>query len=176
MSKVTFRSKKPYFQLSYMDVFKVGFIAVPVVGGKPIRIMASLILTMQSVRSWVLRIQTAYTLGISLERERITMRLRWRMRMLLRGLELILHLEMIILLQSWRMVKSQQIQRVQYLSVKQLYISYTQQSTKEYPQRRGKHSPLTEEKSRTVILQMMRRRSRSLGIILRPEQIICLQR
>lgn len=40
---------------------------------------------------------------------------------------------------------------------------------KEYPQRRGKHSPLTEEKSRTVILQMMRRRSRSLGIILRPE-------
>ena len=33
MSKVTFRSKKPYFQLSYMDVFKVGFIAVPVVGG-----------------------------------------------------------------------------------------------------------------------------------------------
>ena len=52
---------------------------------------------------------------------------------------------------------------------KQPYISYTQQSTKEYLQRRGKHSPLTEEKSRTVILQMMRRRSRSLGIILRPE-------
>ena len=24
MSKVTFRSKQPYFQLSYMDVFKVG--------------------------------------------------------------------------------------------------------------------------------------------------------
>lgn len=62
-----------------------------------IRIMESLILTMQSVRSWVLRIQTAYTLGISLERERITMRLRWRMRMLLRVLELILHPEMIIL-------------------------------------------------------------------------------
>lgn len=40
---------------------------------------------------------------------------------------------------------------------------------KEYLQRRGKHSPLTEEKSRTVILQMMRRRSRSLEIILRPE-------
>lgn len=35
MSKVTFRSKQPYFQLSYMDVFKVGFITVPVVGGKP---------------------------------------------------------------------------------------------------------------------------------------------
>lgn len=32
MSKVTFRSKQPYFQLSYMDVFKVGFITVPVVG------------------------------------------------------------------------------------------------------------------------------------------------
>lgn len=65
--------------------------------------------------------------------------------------------------------EEEQIQRVQYLSVKQLYISYTQQSTKEYLQRRGKHSPLAEEKSRTVILQMMRRRSRSLGIILRPE-------
>ena len=35
MSKVTFRSKQPYFQLSYMDVFNVGFITVPVVGGKP---------------------------------------------------------------------------------------------------------------------------------------------
>lgn len=35
MSKVTFRSKQPYFQLSYMDVFRVGFITVPVVGGKP---------------------------------------------------------------------------------------------------------------------------------------------
>lgn len=35
MSKVTFRSKQPYFQLSYMDVFKVGFITVPVVGRKP---------------------------------------------------------------------------------------------------------------------------------------------
>ena len=35
MSKVTFRSKQPYFQLSYMDVFKVGCITVPVVGGKP---------------------------------------------------------------------------------------------------------------------------------------------
>ena len=34
MSKVTFRSKQPYFQLSYMDVFKVGCITVPVVGGK----------------------------------------------------------------------------------------------------------------------------------------------
>lgn len=41
--------------------------------------------------------------------------------------------------------------------------------SEEYLQRREKHSPLTEEKSRTVILQMMRRRSRSLGIILRPE-------
>lgn len=37
-------------------------------------------------------------LAIPLERERITMRLRWRMRMLLRVLELILHPEMIILL------------------------------------------------------------------------------
>lgn len=55
---------------------------------------------------------------------------------------------------------------VRYFSVKQLYISYTQQSTKEYLQRRGKHFPLTEEKSRTVILQTMRRRSRSLGLIL----------
>ena len=27
--------EQPYFQLSYMDVFKVGFITVPVVGGKP---------------------------------------------------------------------------------------------------------------------------------------------
>ena len=32
------------------------------------------------------------------EEEQITMRLRWRMRMLLRGLEPILHPEMIILL------------------------------------------------------------------------------
>lgn len=36
MSKVTFRSKKAFLQISYMDVFKVGFIEVPVVAGKPI--------------------------------------------------------------------------------------------------------------------------------------------
>lgn len=98
MSKVTFRSKQPYFQLSYMDVFKVGFITVPVVGGKPYKDNGNPNIDYAKCEELGIKDPDSVGLAIPLERERITMRLRWRMRMLLRVLELILHPEMIILL------------------------------------------------------------------------------
>lgn len=100
MSKVTFRSKQPYFQLSYMDVFNVGFITVPVVGGKPYKDNIGNP-NIDYAKCEELGIKDPDSVGsgyLFREREQITMRLRWRMRMLLRVLEPILHPEMIILL------------------------------------------------------------------------------